>query len=184
MTQTTFPAFSPLCSFLNFFSLSNHILHSCLVLGTPTLLCTERSPSPLSSPSTWVLFALQSLTQFLPPSYRTLAGHSSLVISLRTELFDCIFYPSSTSHVWFLLLVMFLCAHILLVSLGCQWSGGKDCALWFPQGGFSEVFLTHGLIESKSRIFGKLSACQSCNSLPNSSAERYPDRISFILIEG
>lgn len=139
MTQTTFLAFSPSCPISKF--LSNHMLHSCLILGSIILLWPEGSLFLLSSSSAWSPFTLQNLAQFLFPSYRVLLGHSNLLIPLHTELFYYIFYSLSTSHVWFFIICnVFVCSHLIgLIGLSAAWQQRLCFYVSSSHGGFLMV---------------------------------------------
>lgn len=154
MTQTTFPAFSLSCPISKL--LANHILHSCLILGSITLLWTERFLFPLFSPSpeahspfeVWLNFYLPpiELSWATPMLWLLSTQSSSITYSTHQELSYLVF------HYW-------QCFRVL-TSYWCHWSVSclvADCTLClfispccFPHGDFPEVSLTHWLIESRS----------------------------------
>lgn len=98
---------------LSFPSLSNHILQSCLILGSPTLLWTGRSPCRLLSPSAWVLLTL-------PPTELSSAALALWFLSTQSSLY---ILSIEHSHVWFFIISnVFMCSHLIgITGLSAAW---------------------------------------------------------------
>lgn len=109
ITQTTFPAFSLSCPISKL--LANSVLHSCLILGSITLLWAERFLCPLFLP--WSPFILWSLSQFLSPSYGALGSlqHSDFSPQGALPLY---ILPIENSSTWFFIIGnIFVCSHCI-----------------------------------------------------------------------